>query len=75
MPPDVRSGRLDALLGNVIAERVRTLVGRKPPDAGPGGEWPHTLNANVASDEAFQAIAATLDGNAVAAQAIERDRK
>ncbi|MBX3441651.1 MAG: glycosyltransferase family 4 protein [Planctomyces sp.] len=54
-------GRLDRWLGPGAAGRVRRLMGRRPPDAGPGGEWPHSLSKPAVSKDDFLAMAAEAD--------------
>ena len=58
------SGRLDRLLGTRLASQVRTTIGRLPPDAGPGGEWPHTMAGSSMNEDDFFALAANLDHSA-----------
>lgn len=55
------SGRLNRVLGPQLAQFVRTLLNRRPPDGGPGGEWPHTMVGSKLSDDAFLHVAGGLD--------------
>jgi hypothetical protein len=55
------SGRLSRLLGTKLAESVRRWCGRQPHDAGPGGEWPHTLSGAEYDDDRFWTLARQLD--------------
>ena len=61
MPP---AGRLDILLGRYSAELVRVALGRRFAHSGPGGEWPHTLNAVDPRCPTFWGLAAALDRSA-----------
>lgn len=45
------TGRLDRWLSPRRAEWVRAVMGRWGPDAGPGGEWPHTYGRAGALEE------------------------
>ena len=63
-PPSIQaapSGRLNRLLGAKGAHLLRRVLGRRPPDSGPGGEWPHTLTRSTMSDAEFLQLAAKLD--------------
>jgi glycosyltransferase involved in cell wall biosynthesis len=54
------AGRLDRWLGPSLAETMRSL--RRPAiDAGPAGEWPHTLGGRTISDDEFWRKAERLD--------------
>lgn len=54
-------GRLTRLLGESRASSLRQLMRRLPPDSGPGGEWPHTLQGSTMSSEEFFFLAQDLD--------------
>lgn len=61
------SGRLDRLLGVRWGETVRRLLGVRFEHSEPGGEWPHSYGKRPIDDEAFWALASSLDsGGAVA---------
>lgn len=63
LPTFPSSGRLDAYVGPKVSGILRRMVGRLPPDSGPGGEWPHTLSAREAIVENFMAYALRMDTN------------
>ncbi|MCA9034574.1 MAG: glycosyltransferase family 4 protein [Planctomycetaceae bacterium] len=54
-------GRLDRLLGSRLATRVRTAIGRLPPNTGPSGEWPHTMAGACVNEEEFFRLVLTLE--------------
>jgi hypothetical protein len=54
-------GRLNRLLGLTMANRIRAWTGKRPPDTGPGGEWPHTLCGDLVEDAVFWEMATSLD--------------
>lgn len=54
------SGRLDAWLGPRVAEAARVLLGRRGPDSGSAGEWPHTYGS-VSDRKEFLQLAWELD--------------
>lgn len=55
------TGRLTRIFGSKIAEQIRSWTGRKPPDSGPGGEWPHTLSGDILEDSVFWDMASAMD--------------
>ncbi|MFV0445250.1 MAG: glycosyltransferase family 4 protein [Planctomycetaceae bacterium] len=55
------SGRLDRWLPPAVAEGLRSYLGRRAPDSGPGGEWPHTLGQCPWDEAEFWEIAERLD--------------
>ena len=57
----VASGRLDRLLGPALAERLRAAIGRRGPDTGSSGEWPHTLTGTDNAAAEFWRLAELLD--------------
>jgi glycosyltransferase involved in cell wall biosynthesis len=59
--PIPAAGRLDRLVGVALAERVRRLLRRPVPAAGPGDEWPHTEGGGLPRSELMARLAA-LDG-------------
>ncbi|MFQ6540001.1 MULTISPECIES: glycosyltransferase family 4 protein [Aphanothece] len=61
VPVGGASSRLDRLLGSLMAETVREWMGKKGPDGGPGGEWPHAHSSLACDDPQFWAEAAALD--------------
>jgi glycosyltransferase involved in cell wall biosynthesis len=60
--PDVppATGRLERWVGSEPAERIRRVLRRRGPDAGPGGEWPHAYGKG-ADPEVFLRRAAALE--------------
>lgn len=55
------AGRLDRWLGAALAERLRSGLGRRGPDTGPGGEWPHTWSGTDNEAAEFWELARRLD--------------
>ncbi|WP_139191835.1 glycosyltransferase family 4 protein [Thiocapsa roseopersicina] len=60
------AGRLDRWLGASLAETLRSRVGRIGPDAGPGGEWPHSHGGTAYWNKDFWSLAKRLDERAEA---------
>jgi glycosyltransferase involved in cell wall biosynthesis len=52
VPP--ATGRLERWLGPRWAESTRWLLGRRGPEAGSGGEWPHAYGPGLDPDEFLQ---------------------
>lgn len=61
IPTEAGVGQLSRIFGNRVAEWLRGITGRIGPDAGAGGEWPHTLSGANGDESAFWQLAETAD--------------
>lgn len=55
------AGKFEKFFGNAIGSRVRSIIGRLPPDSGPGGEWPHTVAKECMDEKEFLDMAQKLE--------------
>ena len=60
-----RSGRIDRILGPIVGERIRRLLGIHHRQRSAGAEWPHSAGRRRSDDPGFAALARALDSSAV----------